>query len=50
MRTKHMDLRTIQRGICEDVIALVERHGEFNARGDRIILTRKMIRKLLQNG
>jgi hypothetical protein len=50
MRTKHMDLRVRQRGIGEDVIAMVERFGEFNARGDRIILTRKIIRKLLQQG
>lgn len=49
MKTNHMNLRTMQRGIGEDVISLVERYGEFNARGDRIILTRKMIRKLLQN-
>lgn len=50
MRTKHMELRVQQRGIGEDIIALVERFGEFNARGDRIILTRKIIRKLLQQG
>lgn len=50
MKTKHMDLQIMRRGIGEDIIALVERHGEFNARGDRLILTSKMIRKLLQNG
>lgn len=49
MRTKHMNLRVTQRGICEDTISLVEKYGEFNVRGDRIILTRKMIKKLLQN-
>jgi hypothetical protein len=48
MKTTHMNLRTMQRGIGEDIISLIERYGEFNARGDRIILTRKMIRKLLR--
>lgn len=49
MRTKHMDMRMMQRGIGEDVVALVEKYGEFNARGDRIILTKKMIRRLLHD-
>lgn len=31
MRTKHMDMRMMQRGIGEDVVALVEKYGEFNA-------------------
>lgn len=50
MKTKHMDLRMMQRGICEDIVTLVQKYGEFNARGDRILLTRKVILKLLQDG
>jgi hypothetical protein len=50
MKTKHMDLRMMQRGICGDVVTLVQKYGEFNARGDRILLTRKLIMKLLQDG
>lgn len=49
MKTKHMDMRMAQRRIGGDIITLVEKYGEFNARGDRIILSRKMIRKLLQD-
>jgi hypothetical protein len=48
MKTKHMELRMKQRGIDERFITLVEKYGEFNARGDRIILTRKMIQRLLR--
>jgi hypothetical protein len=49
MRTKHMDLRMKQRAIDNEIVALIEKYGEFNSRGDRIILSRKMIRRLLQD-
>lgn len=49
MRTKHMDLQVMRRGIGEDIISMVERYGEFNARGDRIVLSKKMIHRLLRN-
>jgi hypothetical protein len=49
MKTNHMELRMMQRGISEDIIALVEKFGEFNERGDRIILSKKMIARMLHN-
>ncbi len=49
MKTKHMEIRMAQRRIGGDIIALVEKYGEFNARGDQIILTRRIIRKLLRD-
>lgn len=48
MRTMHMELRMKQRAINNEAIALVEKYGEFNMRGDQIVLSRKMIRRLLR--
>lgn len=47
MNTKHMNEMMFHRGIDEHMVAVIEKYGEFNHRGDRIILSRKMIKKLL---
>lgn len=41
MRTKHMTERMRQRGIVDDVINLILDLGEWNERGDRIVLKRQ---------
>lgn len=45
MRTKHMTDRMRQRGIVDDVINLILDLGEWNERGDRIVLKEKACAK-----
>jgi hypothetical protein len=42
-----MKLRMAQRGMDNNLVALIEKFGEFNARGDRIVLSRTKIRNIL---
>lgn len=49
MKTQHMELRMAQRGIDDEIVALAMKYGEFNNRGDRIILSRKIIARLLES-
>lgn len=47
MKTRHIELRMSQRRIDDEMLGVIEKFGEFNARGDRIVLSRKLILKLL---
>jgi hypothetical protein len=47
MKTRHMKLRMSQRRIDNAMLGVIEKFGEFNVRGDRIVLSRKLIMQLL---
>lgn len=42
-----MKLRMSQRRIDNAMLGVIEKFGEFNVRGDRIVLSRKLIMQLL---
>ncbi|MDA7827943.1 hypothetical protein N9A67_06935 [Rhodobacteraceae bacterium] len=42
-----MECRMKQRGISEDIIGTIMELGEWNERGDRIVLSEKNIKKLV---
>lgn len=48
MRTKHMEDRMRQRGISDEMVGAILEMGEWNSRGDRLVLSGRAIEPLLQ--
>lgn len=48
MRTAHMEDRMRQRGLSEEMVGAIFAFGEWNRRGDRIVLSERAIAPLLQ--
>lgn len=48
MRTMHMEDRMRQRGISEEMVGAILTLGEWNERGDRIVLSERAVAALLQ--
>lgn len=47
-RTNHMDCRMRQRAITEDMVNTILELGDWNERGDRIILPRRVLTPEIQ--
>lgn len=48
MRTMHMEDRMRQRGVSEEMVGAILTLGEWNERGDRIVLSERVVTALLQ--